>query len=121
MRPRALDRIQHSRYTVRVLASFKQTARRPRGPGALGARGLLSALWTCLLACCEQPPLTTEGEPILTPTLAAPGRPGTLVPLYAYPTDPSFAALIAHKRRHPDVPIVAVINPGTTGAGPRAD
>lgn len=36
---------------------------------------------------------------------------GTLVPLYTYPTDPSWLAVINAKLAHPSVPVIAVINP----------
>lgn len=38
-------------------------------------------------------------------------RTGLIVPLYTYPTDGTWAAIIAAKNAHPSVPIVAVINP----------
>jgi hypothetical protein len=38
---------------------------------------------------------------------------GLIVPLYTYPTDGTWAAIIAAKKAHPSVPIVAVINPNS--------
>lgn len=55
------------------------------------------------------------------PLVAGGNKSGCLVPLYAYPTDPSYARLIALKEQASTVPVLAVINPGTTGAGPRRD
>ncbi len=42
---------------------------------------------------------------------------GLLVPLYTYPTDGTWAAVIQAKTIHPSVPIVAIINPDS-GPGP---
>ena len=45
---------------------------------------------------------------------------GTLVPLYTYPSDPSWSAVIAAKQAHPTVPVIAVFNPNS-GPGASAD
>jgi hypothetical protein len=55
----------------------------------------------------------------LGPAMAATspqGQAGLMVPLYAYPTDPSWAGLIQAQEAHPNVPVIAVISP--TGDGP---
>lgn len=58
---------------------------------------------------------------VATPPVAAvipPAAPaGTLVPLYTYPTHPSWTAIIAAKAKHPEVPVIAVVNP-SNGPGP---
>jgi hypothetical protein len=52
---------------------------------------------------------------------AAPNGAGsTIVPLYTYPTDPSWDTVIAAKSAHPAVHVVAVVNPAS-GPGPAAD
>lgn len=38
-------------------------------------------------------------------------RPGTIVPLYSVPNSPAWTALIDAKRRYPDVPVIAIVNP----------
>jgi Spherulation-specific family 4 len=79
------------------------------------------ALIACaLVGACGEPVGSAVQKPAPVAT-ATPEQPGCLVPLYAYPTEAAFAELIAHKERFPDVPVLAVINPGTTGAGPRRD
>jgi hypothetical protein len=45
---------------------------------------------------------------------------GLIVPLYAYPTDPTWNALIQAKQSNPDVPIIAIINPDS-GPGSSSD
>jgi hypothetical protein len=45
---------------------------------------------------------------------------GTLVPLYSYPTDATWTAIVAGKAAHPSVPIVAVVNPDS-GPGTAKD
>src|SRR2546422_2011960 len=44
-------------------------------------------------------------------SLAATTNSGVVVPLYTYPTDGTWAATLQAKNAHPDVPIIAVINP----------
>jgi hypothetical protein len=51
---------------------------------------------------------------------AAPASTGLIVPLYAYPTDSSWSALIQAKEAYPSVPIIAVINPDS-GPGSSPD
>jgi aspartate carbamoyltransferase catalytic subunit len=47
---------------------------------------------------------------------------GTLVPLYTYPTDPSWGMVAEGKLAHPSVPVIAVINPNSgPGASLSAD
>lgn len=38
---------------------------------------------------------------------------GTIVPLYTYPTHGSWRAIVDAKAAHPDVPVVAIINPAS--------
>jgi hypothetical protein len=45
---------------------------------------------------------------------------GLIVPLYAYPTNPTWNALIQAKESDPDVPIIAIINPDS-GPGSSSD
>jgi hypothetical protein len=42
---------------------------------------------------------------------ATPASTGLIVPLYSYPTDATWSALIQAKEAYPNVPIIAVINP----------
>jgi hypothetical protein len=51
---------------------------------------------------------------------AASGAAGTIVPLYTYPTDPSWNTVIAAKAAHPAVDVIAVVNPNN-GPGAAAD
>jgi hypothetical protein len=55
------------------------------------------------------PPAMPAAMPPAAPVAAMPT--GTMVPLYTRPTDPSWAALIAAKQAHPNVPVLAVVNP----------
>ncbi len=58
-----------------------------------------------------------EVRPEAPPPLSA--SHGTIVPLYTYPTDPSWQALVTAKQRHPAVPVIAIINPANgPGSGP---
>ncbi len=45
------------------------------------------------------------------PNDAAAASTGVIIPLYTYPTDGTWAAVIQAKTAHPSVPIVAIINP----------
>jgi YVTN family beta-propeller protein len=45
---------------------------------------------------------------------------GSIVPLYTYPTDSSWNAIIAAKQAHPRVSVIAVVNP-FNGPGPSVD
>jgi hypothetical protein len=45
---------------------------------------------------------------------------GTIVPLYSYPTDPAWAAIVAAKQAHPSVTVRAIINPDS-GPGASKD
>ncbi|MCA9648471.1 MAG: spherulation-specific family 4 protein [Myxococcales bacterium] len=38
---------------------------------------------------------------------------GTIIPLYTYPTDPSWTTVATAKLEHPEVEVVAIINPGS--------
>jgi hypothetical protein len=48
------------------------------------------------------------------------GKGATIVPLYTYPTDPSWNTVIAAKAAHPSVGVVAAVNPNN-GPGAAAD
>src|SRR3989441_1310259 len=50
-------------------------------------------------------------------SFAAPTNSGIVIPLYTYPTDGSWAATLQAKNAHPNVPIIAVINPGNGPGG----
>jgi hypothetical protein len=50
----------------------------------------------------------------------AAGKAGTIVPLYTYPTDPSWTAIAAAKRNHPSVEVIAIANPNS-GPGAAQD
>lgn len=57
---------------------------------------------------------------LLVAAIAAPGtaaacddRPGTIVPLYSYPSEGTWTTLIDAKKRHPSVPVVAIVNPAS--------
>jgi hypothetical protein len=39
------------------------------------------------------------------------GAAGTIVPLYTYPDDPSWAAIVTARKAHPSVRVVAIVNP----------
>lgn len=80
--------------------------------------GRALATGSLVVAGCSEPAPPRTVADVATATRE---RPGCLVPLYAYPTEAAFPELIALKERHPEVPVLAVINPGTTGAGPRRD
>src|SRR2546428_1589502 len=45
---------------------------------------------------------------------------GIVIPLYTYPTDGSWAETLQAKNAHPNVPIIAVINP-SSGPGGSSD
>src|SRR5579872_1667554 len=51
---------------------------------------------------------------------ASTSRVGVIIPLYTYPTDDSWAAVIKVKQSYPSVPIVAIINPNS-GPGSSLD
>lgn len=54
-------------------------------------------------------------------TVSAP-QTGTIIPLYSSPRDGTWDIVIAGKRAHPDVPLLAVVNPHSgPGTEPRAD
>jgi hypothetical protein len=67
-------------------------------------------------------PAATTPAAAATPaaTVASGSATGTIVPLYTYPTDPSWAAVAAAKTAHPSVPIIAVVNP-SNGPGAAKD
>src|SRR6267143_6511595 len=53
-------------------------------------------------------------------SFAAPTNSGIVIPLYTYPTDGSWAATLQAKNAHPNVPIIAIINP-SNGPGGSSD
>src|SRR5437016_14570902 len=53
-------------------------------------------------------------------SFAASTNSGIVIPLYTYPTDGSWAATLQAKNAHPNVPIIAVINP-SNGPGGSSD
>ncbi|MFD8493007.1 spherulation-specific family 4 protein [Amycolatopsis sp. NPDC059657] len=57
---------------------------------------------------------------LLATAVSAPGiaaacdeRPGTIVPLYSYPTAGTWTTLIEAKKRYPSVPVIAIVNPAS--------
>jgi hypothetical protein len=46
---------------------------------------------------------------------------GLIVPLYAYPTSATWPALILAKEAYPNVPMIAVVDPTSTGPGSSSD
>ena len=70
-------------------------------------------------------PATTA--PAATSTMSAPApapkaSTGLIVPLYSLPSDPAWAALIAAKKAHASVPVIAVIDPNNgPGTAARSD
>src|SRR3989475_10164908 len=50
-------------------------------------------------------------------SFAASSNSGVVIPLYTYPTDGSWAATLQAKNAHPNVPIIAVINPNNGPGG----
>src|SRR5947208_840353 len=50
-------------------------------------------------------------------SFAATSSSGVVIPLYTYPTDGSWAATLQAKSAHPNVPIIAVINPNNGPGG----
>jgi len=65
------------------------------------------------------PPPSPPPLPPPPPTPSA-GLTGTIVPLYTYPTDSSWAAVITAKTAHPTVPVMAIVNP-SNGPAARVD
>ena len=53
-------------------------------------------------------------------SFAATSSSGVVIPLYTYPTDGSWAASLQAKNAHPNVPIIAIINP-SDGPGGSSD
>src|SRR5213594_5040211 len=53
-------------------------------------------------------------------SFAATSSSGVVIPLYTYPTDGSWSASLQAKKAHPNVPIIAVINP-SDGPGGSSD
>ena len=70
-------------------------------------------------------PAAADGTAPAAGAAAAPAAGGggagaTIVPLYTYPTDPSWSTVIAAKAAHPTVGVIAAVNPAN-GPGPAAD
>src|SRR2546427_11004166 len=53
-------------------------------------------------------------------SFAATSNSGVVIPLYTYPTDGSWSASLQAKKAHPNVPIIAIINP-SDGPGGSSD
>ncbi len=70
---------------------------------------------------------TTDGDSTgvdtdSTDTGDRPSAGGTIIPLYTYPTDTTWATVAAAKQEHPEVGVVAIINPASgPGAAPDAN
>src|SRR6267143_1422124 len=52
---------------------------------------------------------------------ATPSSTGIVIPLYAYPTDSTWATAIQVHNAHPNVPMIVVVDPTTSGSGPSID
>lgn len=78
-------------------------------------RAFYSACYTALLAAAA-----VTGLALPRPTQATAAPLGVAVPLYTYPTDGSWGAVIHAKQSHPDVPFIAIINPNS-GPGASQD
>jgi hypothetical protein len=52
---------------------------------------------------------------------AGPAAAGTIVPLYTYPSDSSWTAIVAAKAAHPRVRVVAIVNPDSGPGASRDD
>jgi hypothetical protein len=106
----------------------------PAAPGATGAAPAATdttpaatptAPATAAPATAPTPAATTTAAPVATPaaaaTTAAPAPAGnagaTIVPLYTPPTDGSWDTVVAAKRAHPRVGVVAVVNPASGPGG----
>jgi hypothetical protein len=62
----------------------------------------------------------TEGAPLDDAAGEAGTTTGTIVPLYTYPSDASWNAIVGAKKAHPSVAVVAIVNP-SSGPGNRVD
>jgi hypothetical protein len=91
-------------------------------PAATGTAGAPAATGT---AGAPAPAATgTAGAPATTGAAgAAPASTAaaTIVPLYTYPTDPSWTTVAAAKTAHPKVRVVAVVNPANGPSTSRTD
>ena len=101
-----------------------------------GKGGTSGASSTTAPSATTTAPTTTTTAPTTTPATTAPAaatttsapapapaaRTGSIVPLYSQPSDPAWAALIAAKKAHASVPVIAVINPNSgPGTAARSD
>ena len=87
-------------------------------PGTTATAPATTALATTAPATTA--PATTSTASAPAPAPAA--RTGSIVPLYSLPSDPAWAALIAAKKAHASVPVIAVINPNNgPGTAARSD
>src|SRR5438309_4388766 len=46
---------------------------------------------------------------------------GIVIPLYAYPTDSTWTTAIQVHNAHPNVPMIVIVDPTTSGSGPSID
>src|SRR6267378_3291079 len=46
---------------------------------------------------------------------------GIVIPLYTYPTDSTWTTAIQVHNAHPNVPMVVIVDPTTSGSGPSID
>jgi len=73
-------------------------------------------------ASTTAPATTAPAATTMSAPAPAPARTGSIVPLYSLPSDPAWAALIAAKKAHASVPVIAVINPNSgPGTAARSD
>jgi hypothetical protein len=49
--------------------------------------------------------------------VGATGTNGTIIPLYSYPTNSAWTAVISAKQAHPAVPVIAIVNPSNGPGG----
>ena len=62
-------------------------------------------------------PISDQGGGVETHSTAA----GTIVPLYTFPSDPSWADLVTARKAHPTVRVVAIVNPNSGPGASRND
>jgi hypothetical protein len=94
----------------------------PAATGTEGTTGATGAGGSTGTTVAAGTPATTTPATAATPaaTVASGSATGTIVPLYTYPTDASWAAVAAAKTAHPSVPVIAVVNP-SNGPGAAKD
>lgn len=95
------------------------------GAGTVSIDSLVAGAGTATATTATTTATTTAAATTTTTTTAGPGLVGatgpngTIIPLYTYPTDASWNAVIAAKQAHPTVPVLAVVNP-SNGPGASA-